>query len=279
MSWQATARRAAQRLGLDPRYVRRLRWVHKARAVRRCGAPLRHNLRFVALDPEPDNFTYELANESELAAWTADVGRSTRAKVESYFAEPQADRDVVRAATAGHRLWSKRSPPFGKRLAWYALARIVKPELVVETGVHDGLGSLLLLRALARNREEGSAGHLVSFDVNPSAGWLVGSHPLWRLRIESSRTGLPALLADDRPIGLFIHDSLHTYENEHWELSTAASHLAPAGVLVTDNAHVTRALADVCSASGLEYFEFRERPRGHFYPGGALGAGRSASGP
>jgi hypothetical protein len=57
MSWHATARGAAQRLGLDPRYLRRLRWISKARAVSSVGAPLHTNLSFVLTDPEPHNFT------------------------------------------------------------------------------------------------------------------------------------------------------------------------------------------------------------------------------
>jgi hypothetical protein len=275
-SWQAAARGTAQRLGLDPRYLRRARWIHKAASVRRVGAPLAGNLAFVLADPEPDNYTYELANEGELAAWVERVSGADRATVQRALAEPTTDLELserVRRATAGHWWWSKPAPPFGKRLAWYALARLRKPALVVETGVHDGLGSLVLLRALERNAADGAGGRLVSFDINPTAGWLVGEHPLWELRIESSRVGLPSALAGAAELGLFIHDSLHTYEHERFELELAAAHLAPGGVLITDNAHGTRALADVCADRGLQYSEFHERPLDHFYTGGAVGAG------
>jgi Methyltransferase domain len=275
MSWQVRAREAGQRLGLDSRYARRLRWIHKARVLRRDQAALRHNLRYVLLDPEPDNFTYELANEHELIEWTAGVARCPRELASGYFAEPRADRELaarLRRGTAGRWLWSKLEPPYGKRLAWYALARALQPRLVIETGVHDGLGSLLLLRALERNE---SPGRLVSFDINPVAGWLVGAHPRWELRLEPSSGGLPTVLADGSQVGLFIHDSAHTYENERRELALAADHLAPDGVLLSDDAQVTRALAELCEQRGLAYFEVRERPLDHFYPGGSLGAGRA----
>ena len=134
---------------------------------------MRHNLAYVLLDPEPDNFTYELDNEQELADWVARVSGREAAEVDVVLAEARGDRvltDRLRAATAGRWWWSKPQPPFGKRLAWYALARLLKPALIVETGVHDGLGSLLLLRALERNALEGASGRLVSFDVNPAAG-------------------------------------------------------------------------------------------------------------
>jgi predicted O-methyltransferase YrrM len=279
MSWHGTARGAAQRLGLDPRYVRRLRWISKARAVSSVGAPLHTNLSFVLTDPEPHNFTYDLANEDVLAAWVQAVSDADAGETERVLAEARDDRvlrDRLGAATQGHWWWSKAAPPFGKRLGWYALVRLIRPAVIIEAGVHDGLGSLVLLRALERNAEEGAEGRLTSFDVNPAAGWLAGSDSRWELRIEATRDGLWGVLAVSPPVGIFIHDSLHTYDNELWELRTVAPRLAPGGVLVSDNVHATRALAETCQEFGLEYSEFVERPAGHFYPGGAMGAGRQA---
>jgi hypothetical protein len=279
MSWQARARERAQSIGLDPRYVRRGRWIAKTAAVRRVGAPVHEHLRYVLTDPEPANCTYNLKNEDELTAWVAGVARVGPAVAAAALAEPRDDSELharLREATRGHWLWSKREPPFGRRAAWYALARLQVPELVVETGVHDGLGSLLLLRALERN---GGEGRLVAFDINPAAGWIPGSHPRYELRIEAAVDGLPAVLAAGPPVGLFIHDSLHSYDNERAELELGAARLAPGGVLLTDNAHGTRALADVCAGHGLRYSEFFERPRRHFHPGGGMGAGVAAPAP
>jgi Methyltransferase domain len=277
MPWHARARALAQRLGLDPRYIRRLRWISKARAVHRVGAPVHRHLRFVLTDPEPDNFTYELANQDELAAWVQAVSGAPAAEVGRVLGEPDADpvlRERLHETAGRHRWWSKPQPPFGKRRGWYALARLIRPGLIVESGVHDGLGSLLLLRALELNTAEGAGGRLVSFDINPAAGWIAGSDPRWALRIESSRTGLPALLAGGEAVGMFIHDSLHTYEHERWELATAGAHLAADGVLISDNVHVTPALSECSAELGLDYHEFAERPVAHFYPGAAMGAAR-----
>jgi Methyltransferase domain len=277
MSWHARARGLAQRLGLDPRYLRRLRWLRKARAVRRSDGSLGRHLGFVLTAPEPDNFTYEISNEAELADWVQAVSGRDSELVQRMLAEPAQDAvlgERLRAATRRRWWWSKAEPPFGRRRGWYALVRLLAPELVIEAGVHDGLGSLLLLRALERNAEDGDDGRLVSFDVNPAAGWLVGQDPRWELRIESSRTGLPAVLDRGRPVGMFIHDSLHTYEHELWELRTVAARLAPGGVLLSDNAHATPALADCCQEFGLIHHVFVERSADHFYRGGAVGAGR-----
>jgi hypothetical protein len=279
MSWQARARERAQSIGLDPRYVRRGRWIAKAAAVRRVGAPVHEHLRYVLIDPEPANCTYELENEDELAPWVAGVAGVEQAVAAAALAEPRDDAELrarLRRATRGRWFWSKREPPFGRRVAWYALARLLAPQLVIETGVHDGLGSLLLLRALERNRGEG---RLVAFDINPAAGWIPGPHPRYELRIEPAVEGLTTVLAGSPPVGLFIHDSLHSYDNERTELELGATRLAADGVLLTDNAHGTRALGDVCASHGLRYSEFFERPRGHFHPGSGIGAGVAATAP
>ncbi|MFZ0043901.1 MAG: class I SAM-dependent methyltransferase [Solirubrobacteraceae bacterium] len=280
MSWHADARELAQRAGLDPRYLRRWRWISKARAVRRAGGSLSSNLGYVLTDPEPNNFSYELANESDMIAWVAAVARCSPDDARRVTDEAHSDpvlRQRLRAATEGHWAWSKPEPPFGKRLGWYALVRLLSPGLVIEAGVHDGLGSLLLLRALELNAGEGPQARLVSFDVNPAAGWLAAGHPGWELRLESTRSGLPTLLADAPQVDLFIHDSLHTYEHERFELRTVAPRLSPGGVLVSDNVHATPALTETSEEFGFEYHEFYERPRDHFYTGGAVGAARRLS--
>lgn len=251
--------------------------MHKARSVRRSGHQLRRHWRFVLASPEPDNYTYEIANQAELAAWAATVARCDQAAARALVEEPSHDVELatkLRTATASHWLWTKPSPPFGKRLGWYALARALHPRRVIEIGAHDGLGSMLLLRALELNQREGHPGTLTSFDVNPAAGWLVGEHPLWELRIQSSDEGLPEVISSDAPVDMLIYDGWHTFEAEYADLRVAANHLSSEGVLVSDDAQVTRALAHLSEELGLVYSEFQELPVDHFYPGAVLGAGR-----
>lgn len=274
------ARELAQRAGVDTRYLRRLRWLQKARSVRASNASLGRHWRFVLLSPEPHNFTFEIANLGELARWAAAVTDLAPDRAQAVLDEASGDAVLaarVRAATSGHWWWSTRAPAFGKRLGWYALARLLRPRLVVEVGVDDGLGSLVLLRALERNEHEGHPGRLVSFDVNPAAGWLVGRHPLWDLRIESSSDGLPGLLERDGDLDLFIYDGWHSYEAERADLAAVFPRLGPDGVLVSDDSQVTQALPEFCVQHGLELFEFHEIPVEHFHPGAVLAAGRRSA--
>lgn len=245
--------------------------------LKRYDASLWRNLEYVLADPEPHNYSYEIANLDEVATWVTEVAGIQLEAAEELVREPAHDEDLhasVLGATRGHWLWTKRSPPFGKRVGWYALARALRPRLIVETGVHDGLGSLLLLRALERNKAEGVPGRLVSFDINPAAGWLVGRHPQWEFRMQSSQDGLRELLDGGAEVDMFIYDGWHSDDAERTELALVADHLAPTGVLLSDDAQVTSAHAEVCRTKGLRYFAVYTRPSGHFHPGTVLAAGR-----
>jgi predicted O-methyltransferase YrrM len=140
----------------------------------------------------------------------------------------------------------------GHRLL-YCCVRILRPAIVVETGVFDGLSSAIVLKALRDN----GAGRLCSIDVParspirastdkmrfdrlPAAadpGWIVPAalRERWTLRLGESRELLAPWLAELGPIDLFVHDSLHTRENMLREYRTAWPSLAAGGLLVSDD--------------------------------------------
>lgn len=156
----------------------------------------------------------------------------------------------------------------------------MKPELVIETGVHDGLGSSVLLRALDRNAAEGHEGRLVAFDIRPDVGWIV---PSWlRGRYELQIGDVLAILDDTlagRPPAMFIHDSDHGYEHETAEFEAVLPRAIPGAVLMSDNAHASTAMRDVCLRHGLPFTLAPERPAGHFYPGAGIGVSRAVQAP
>lgn len=277
------ALRARVRDGVPPvwrqrfRRLNRFRWLAKYHALGEFGVSVRSEprtaARFILLDPELDNFTYELANEDELPYFVAEVTAAEATEAAAHMYELKTDQ-VLRTELqrqTRRRPDVRRRPEYGRRLAWYAFARWVKPKLVVETGTHDGLATAVLLRALERNAEEGAPGHLMSFDIMPGSGWLVGERfrPHWELVIGSTLDTLADALAGHE-VGLFIHDSQNTYDFERFEFETALRHAADRLVLISNRAPVG-GLRDIASERGLRYAEFEERPI-HFYPGTAQGA-------
>ena len=247
-------------------------WRYRGGAIRK---PL-PALRYLVHGRELTNFTYDIANTGELAVVVAGALNLPVVDVEALIRELRDDQDFNNRLRDRMRARDDREeePRFGRRVGWYCIVRATRPSVVVETGTHDGLGTALLARALWRNAAAGSPGVLLSFDVDPASGWLVDEslEPYVERHIGDARETLPAALADRR-VGVFVHDSLHTYEHERFELETALAHRDDAIVLISDNSHESTALPDVCAESGLRYVFFRERPLEHFYPGAGMGVG------
>ena len=138
----------------------------------------------------------------------------------------------------------------------YVLARAMRPDRIVETGVCYGVTSAYILQALFQNR----SGHLHSIDLPPLGkeadsfvGCLVpeiGKHR-WTLHRGSSRRLLPALLRELRNIEMFVHDSLHTLANMRHEFVTAWPFLRPGSVLVSDDVEGNSAFAELVESPGV----------------------------
>ena len=104
-------------------------------------------------------------------------------------------------------------------LVLYALTRILRPEIVVETGVADGVSSELFLRAMARN----GTGTLHSIDISPGVGSLITDQNNWSLHVISptaTRGDLGILARQIGPVDFFIHDGNHDYSHQTREYET-----------------------------------------------------------
>ena len=138
----------------------------------------------------------------------------------------------------------------------YALIRLLKPAVVVETGVGAGVSSWTILHAM----EENSLGRLVSIDLPtpntellPGVGYLVPSElrHRWELRTGPSRRLLPQVLEDLGQIDIFLHDSRHSYANQLREYRAAWPIISDGGMLVSDDVN-NDALYDASREWGRE---------------------------
>ena len=257
----------------------RLRWITKVRILRHHGVSLRErplqSIRYVLLDPEVESYTYDITNEDELVAFAQRALDVEPENAWGWIAETRADPEFNERFARHvplHFLSTKRRLALGNRLAWYVFVRALKPGLVVETGILNGMGSLVLLRALERNAQEGSPGTLISFDIVEDSGWLVPPRLRegWERRIEPIEEGLELAL-DGREVDLFFHDSVHEPDHQRLEFGIALRHAAPSLVIVDNSGLQLDVLRELAEEHGTERLHFRERPVDHFWP--ASGAG------
>ena len=148
-----------------------------------------------------------------------------------------------------------------KILLQYAAVRALNPEVIVETGVASGVSSSYLLLALQKN----GRGILHSIELGDSRylpsgkppGWIVPEwlKARWDLRIGDSRVLLPQLLQEIHEIDIFIHDSLHTYDQMLWEYRAAYPSIRPGGLLLSDDAAWNHAFPEFCKETGARRWQ------------------------
>ncbi|MGD0497262.1 MAG: class I SAM-dependent methyltransferase [Bryobacteraceae bacterium] len=194
--------------------------------------------------------------------------------VARFLQEPARDRalqehipETVKAS--GFRSGSDPIPRFGKRLGWYALARCLKPSVIVETGVDKGLGSVLLCSALLRNLEEGYPGQYYGTDIDRQAGYLLRGRYASVGKILYGDS-IESLRAMTDVIDLFVNDSDHSADYELAEYRTIAEKLSERSIIIGDNAHCCDSLWKFSLESNREFLFFAEEPADHWYPGGGL---------
>ena len=143
---------------------------------------------------------------------------STFEQIKFYLQELENDkeiRDHIRDSIYESNLkeYADSIIEFSRRLGWYICARLLKPKVVVETGVDKGLGSVVLIRALMKNKEEGYSGYYYGTDINSQAGYLLnGEYQEYGEILYGD--SLESLNKITNEIDLFINDSDHSAEYE-----------------------------------------------------------------
>jgi predicted O-methyltransferase YrrM len=135
---------------------------------------------------------------------------------------------------------------FEEGLSLYLIVRILRPMYVVETGVSAGRSSAFILRGLYDNGE----GELYSLDPNPNSGYAIPRHLKGRWKFINATSGecLLKLLEKLKQIDIFLHDSLHTYENMSFEYETAWPFIKLGGILLSHDVSWNSAFKDFCKS-------------------------------
>ncbi len=223
-----------------------------------------------------------LGNGTQVAAprWQP-IFDAMRAEIESHpdgarlFAERHALELRLAALSRAYR--AQYNPGWvnvDDGLLLYWLARRLRPQTIVQTGVCNGFSLALLALALARN---GDGGQLHAIDLpqvfNPadpawtrpgvvygviipegrSSGWLVPDSCRDRvhLQIGDAAVLLPPLLTRLGAIEFFFHDSDHSYDHMAFEFREAKRVLRPGGLVVADDIAWNASLWDAADEWGV----------------------------
>ena len=228
---------------------------------------------------ESGNFYYDLTpdNLRELGSLIAAISGASPALIDEYLEEIHTDphlREHLARTWVDNPKMRDAQLAYGRRVGWYALVRILKPKMIIETGVHQGVGACVLTSALIRNRVDGSPGRYLGTDIDPGAGVLLTGRyaQVGEIIYGDSITTLSKI---STPIDFFINDSDHSAEYESREYDTILPLLAKSSIILGDNSHTNSRLNDFSRQHGRSYLFFGEVPANHWYPGAGIGVSLS----
>src|ERR1700685_641496 len=172
----------------------------------------------------------------------------------------------------------------------YWAVRRVKPRIIVQTGVSNGLSSAFMMLALAKNgpqsrlhvidlphifdpvdtawTEKGKL-HGVVIPQGKSSGWMVPD--IYRDRFEvdvgDAKVLLPPLIERLGEIDMFFHDSDHFYSHMMFEFDEAMQKMGPNSVIMPDEISWNASLWDFADKHQIPGFNFRGTLGVAFLPG------------
>lgn len=196
-------------------------------------------------------------------------------RIMSYIKELEGDSELLnhistQAKKSKFAFRTDKDVKFGRRVGWYAIARAIKPGIIIETGVDKGLGSCVLTAALKRNKEEGYEGRYLGTDINPEAGFLF-TDPYTAFGSILYGDSIESLKKIEGNIDLFINDSDHSADYEAEEYKIIADKLSEHAILIGDNSDSTDELLQFSLETDRQFLFFQDRPLKHWFPGAVTG--------
>jgi len=119
--------------------------------------------------------------------------------------------------------------------ALYSLVRIVRPQIVVETGTNRGASTAFILKALHDAGCTKSKVISIEYEDGPEVGMLIPQE--LRANLKIVKGDIRDLILDQKTIpseiDFFLHDSSHKYEHQFWEFTQFWPLISSGGILAS----------------------------------------------
>lgn len=189
-------------------------------------------------------------------AWVSSLAEAPVARAQRFVSEAQHDETLFRHIAREHRKGGRSFyVEIEAPLELYALARLLRPNHIVEVGVSSGVSSAYFLKALDRNgkgtlhsvdlpRAEKKTGPKRKSDhgswaipAGRSSGWAVpfALRKRWDLRIGDKSEVLPLLSQELDQIDLFLYDVPHSDPGAFDDFSSINRRVKAGAVALADH--------------------------------------------
>ncbi len=182
-------------LDFFPRFILPL----KIQLFRKYGIRLKFNpsqIRYLLFSPELDTFSYSVVNASEIER-----------EIESFFGKTNPGNNLVAEfekirfskSTLPRRIWhcyhSRIRPKLGRHISNYMALRAYMPDMVIESGVKNGLGGFVLQKGIEVNasKDGACACNYLGIDISKNSGHFLERNQYFNLVISNSLVELEKL--------------------------------------------------------------------------------------
>tara|TARA_Y100001958_G_C21179199_1_gene509414 strand:+ start:452 stop:1246 length:795 start_codon:yes stop_codon:yes gene_type:complete len=230
-----------------------------------------NTIKWILAGKEITNFTYPIKNNHELihvANAITDLDYNIIKNIIDELDIKNNNNEMKLFFT--ERFFKEINDPkkFGRRVLWYILARAIKPDVIIESGVFKGMGTGLLIFALHKNSHEKP---FVKFEYK---GLDIKLNNLFYNEKHSSKVEAQLIEQDsieflrnykDKKKILYISDAEHNYDFEMQEYELIKKNFAPGSIIISDSG--SKSLSDFSIVNNKKMICFTENPEEHWYKG------------
>lgn len=230
---------------------------------------IKTTIKWIFTGKEITNFTYKIKNENELIHAANLVTNLDYVGIQKIMDELNPTNKELKLFFTTHFFKEiKDTKKLGRRILWYILARVIKPNVIIESGVFNGLGTGLLIFALHKNSLEQPTN---KFEYK---GLDIKLNNLFYKEKNPSKVDVKLIEKDsheflksykDKNKLIYISDADHDYNFEIKEYELIQKNLAPGSLIISDTG--TKSLSDFSMLNNKKLVCFSEKPDQHWYLG------------
>lgn len=225
--------------------------------------------KWILFGKDISNFLYEIENTDDIINVCNLVTEIETYRLQRILNEVTFDNDEFKSFFTNEFFSSHgKKNIFGRRLIWYLLARTIKPNLIIESGIDKGLGSSLLCYAQFKNREEKQNDYrYIGVDIAKKNKFYFDKKnnlfSNFEFIYEDSIKFLNKFSEKNKI--MYISDAEHNYDFEIKEYNLIKKQFKNGSIIISDNN--SGSLNDFSKTNNKKISKFKEKSKNFWYKG------------
>ncbi len=228
-----------------------------------------HIIKWIFFGKEISNFVYEIENQEEIIEIVNVITGIKFEKLNAILKEIDPKNEDFRSFFSENYFKDfSNKIIFGRRMIWYLIVRVMKPTIVIESGVERALGSGLLIYALYMNhKEDNIENEFIGIDIKeikkPYFNFENKKYLNYKFNTNDSIDFIKNFNRKSKIV--YISDAEHNYDFELEEYTEIQLKMLEGSIIISDNN--SGALSEFSRKHNKNMLIFKESPKNTWYNG------------